>query len=136
MYSCIYFSIEFFWATDRQDVTPSPGIDALNRNNRYQRRQKITYSPAHQGCSPKEDSQSQYHVLLLTLTHNGNFNKLGSRKSEFLSFSFHFMAAAEARPITDIEGSGEYKRRIVELITREALATSVKRVQEGSNPGG
>jgi carbon-monoxide dehydrogenase medium subunit len=41
------------------------------------------------------------------------------------------VAAAEAHPTTDIEGSEAYKRRIIEHITQEALATAVKRVQEG-----
>jgi aerobic carbon-monoxide dehydrogenase medium subunit len=45
------------------------------------------------------------------------------------------IAAEEAHPTTDIEGSEAYKRRIIELITKEALAIAVKRVREGSNPG-
>jgi carbon-monoxide dehydrogenase medium subunit len=41
------------------------------------------------------------------------------------------LAAEESQPTTDIEGSAEYKRRIVEPVTREALAKAIRRAKEG-----
>lgn len=41
------------------------------------------------------------------------------------------LAAEESQPATDIEGSAEYKRRIVRLVSREALANAMGRAQEG-----
>jgi len=41
------------------------------------------------------------------------------------------LAAQESQPTTDIEGSAEYKRRIVEPVTREALAKAIRRAKEG-----
>ena len=41
------------------------------------------------------------------------------------------LAAEESQPTTDIEGSAEYKRRIVELVTREAWAKAIGRAKEG-----
>jgi len=40
-------------------------------------------------------------------------------------------AAAEAEPICDVRGSADFRREIVGVMTRRALATALERAQEG-----
>ena len=38
-------------------------------------------------------------------------------------------AAAEAQPLTDVEGSEEYKREIIKVITRRVVSQAAMRAQ-------
>ena len=46
------------------------------------------------------------------------------------------VAAGECQPVSDIEGSADYKRQIVKVVARQALAQAISRARETQHLGG